>query len=109
MPGGGDIPILTTHPDCAFEAGPAAGPEPVPQGAPMPEGGDTPILYTHPDCTYSAAKKAELDEAGDPYREVDLALSPERWSDLEEVTGGERITPVLIGPAVLEIGYHGVG
>ncbi len=69
----------------------------------------TPILYTHPDCTYSAAKKAELDEEGVDYQQVDLALEPDRWAELEELTGGERITPVYIGPASLEIGYHGVG
>ena len=75
----------------------------------MPEDGDIPILYTHRDCTYSAAKKAELDEAGEAYEEIDLALRPEMWADLEKFTGGERITPVFIGPAVVEIGYHGVG
>ncbi len=69
----------------------------------------TPILYTHPDCTYSAAKKAELDEEGVDYQQVDLALEPDRWAELEELTGGERITPVYVGPASLEIGYHGVG
>ena len=69
----------------------------------------TPILYTQPDCTYSAAKKAELDEEGVDYQQVDLALEPDRWAELEELTGGERITPVYIGPASMEIGYHGVG
>ena len=69
----------------------------------------TPILYTHPDCTYSAAKKAELDEEGVDYQQVDLALEPDRWAELEELTGGERITPVYVGPASMEIGYHGVG
>ena len=75
----------------------------------MASSGNIPTLYTHPDCTYSTARKAELDEAGDSYIEVNLALEPERWADLEEITGGERITPVFYGPAVLEIGYHGVG
>ena len=69
----------------------------------------TPILYTHPDCTYSAAKKAELEEEGVDYQQVDLALEPDRWAELEELTGGERITPVFVGPASLEIGFHGVG
>jgi glutaredoxin len=69
----------------------------------------TPILYTHPDCTYSAAKQAELDEEGVDYQRVDLALEPDRWAELEELTGGERITPVFVGPARLEVGFHGVG
>jgi glutaredoxin len=66
-------------------------------------------LFTHPDCTYSGAKKTELDEDKVEYQEIDLGLHPDRWADLEEITGGERITPVFIGPGVMEIGYHGVG
>lgn len=66
-------------------------------------------LFTHPECTYSAAKKTELDEDKVEYQEVDLGLHPDRWADLEKITGGERITPVFIGPGGLEIGYHGVG
>ncbi len=73
----------------------------------MIDNSDIATLFTHPDCTYSGAKKAELDEEGVKYREVDLALHPDRWPDLEEFTGGERITPVFVGPASLEIGYHG--
>ena len=66
-------------------------------------------LFTHPDCPYTDAKRAELDEDGVDYQVVNLALNPERWPDLEEITGGDRITPVLVGPDVIEIGYHGVG
>lgn len=75
----------------------------------MAENTDIATLFTHPDCTYSGAKKAELEKDGVKYDEVDLALHPDRWADLEEITGGERITPVFTGPGGLEIGYHGVG
>lgn len=67
------------------------------------------VLYTHPDCTYSDALKAELDEVGTEYREIDLALRPEAWTELEGLTGGERITPVLVEGDVVTVGYHGVG
>ena len=75
----------------------------------LPLDPETTVLFTHPDCTYSGAKKAELKEEGVQYEEIDLALHPDRWADLEEITGGERITPVFTGPGGLEIGYHGVG
>ena len=66
-------------------------------------------LYTHPDCSYSDALKGELDEAGTAYDEVDLSLRPEAWERLEELTGGERITPVLVDGEKIEIGFHGLG
>tara|TARA_B100000315_G_C14090528_1_gene369019 strand:- start:16 stop:234 length:219 start_codon:yes stop_codon:yes gene_type:complete len=70
---------------------------------------DLAVLYTHPDCTYSHALKAELDEAGAGYEEIDLALRPGAWAELEKLTGGERITPVLVEGDNVSVGYHGVG
>jgi len=67
------------------------------------------VLYSHPDCTYSGALKEELDEAGVVYNEIDLSVRPEEWDTLEGLTGGERITPVLIEGEAITIGYHGVG
>jgi len=67
------------------------------------------VLYTHPDCTYSDALKDELDELAVAYDEIDLALSPEMWKKVEELTGGERITPVMVTADNVEVGFHGVG
>ena len=67
------------------------------------------MLYTHPECSYSDALKEELDESGTIYEEIDLALRPEAWEELEQLTGGERITPVLIEGKTVSIGFHGVG
>ena len=67
------------------------------------------VLYTHPACSYSDALKEELDSAGAPYDEVDLALRPEEWTRLEELTGGERITPVTVEGDLVTVGFHGVG
>ena len=66
-------------------------------------------LYTHPDCTYSGALKGELEEAGTAFDEIDLSLRPEAWERLEELTGGERITPVLVDGEKVEVGFHGIG
>lgn len=70
---------------------------------------EKPVVYTHPDCAYSDALKADLDNAGAEYDEIDLAQKPEAWTDLEKLTGGERITPVMIEGAAVIVGYHGVG
>ena len=69
----------------------------------------TVTLYTHPECGYSDALKEELDEAGTAYQEIDLAVRPEAWADLEKLTGGERITPVMVEGDAVSVGFHGVG
>jgi glutaredoxin len=66
-------------------------------------------VYTHPDCTYSEALKEELNDLSIPYEELDLAINPELWSTVEELTGGERITPVMVTGDSVEVGFHGVG
>ena len=70
---------------------------------------DSVVLYTHPECTFSDALKEELDVAGTQYEEINLALRPEAWEDLEKLTGGERITPVMVEGDVVSVGFHGVG
>ncbi len=67
------------------------------------------MLYTHPDCTFSDALKEELDAAGTAYTEIDLALDPDKWAELEKLTDGERITPVMVEAGVVSVGFHGVG
>ena len=51
------------------------------------------VLYTHPDCSFSDALKDELDTAGTEYDEINLALRPEAWLDLEKLTGGRAHHP----------------
>ena len=70
---------------------------------------DSIVLYTHPDCSYSDALKEELDTAGTRYEEIDLAVRPEAWDELERLTGGERITPVMVEGDEISVGFHGVG
>jgi glutaredoxin len=70
---------------------------------------ETITLYTHPDCSYSDALKSELDDLEVGYEEIDLSLDPDKWATVEELTGGERITPVMVTGDVVEVGFHGVG
>ena len=70
---------------------------------------DTITLYAHPDCTYSDALKDELEDLAVDYQEINLALQPEMWEKVEQLTGGERITPVMVTLDNVEVGFHGVG
>ena len=70
---------------------------------------ERPLLYTHPDCDYSDLLKQDKDAEGVEYEEIDLGLRPEAWADLEKLTDGERITPVLVESGVVTIGYNGIG
>ncbi|MFL2759608.1 MAG: UXX-star (seleno)protein family 2 [Dehalococcoidia bacterium] len=67
------------------------------------------VLYTHPDCSYSDALKEELTDLALDFEEINLALNPEVWEKVEELTGGERITPVMVTGDNVEVGFHGVG
>ncbi len=67
------------------------------------------VLYTHPDCSYSDALKEELTDLALDFEEINLALNPELWEKVEELTGGERITPVMVTEDNVEVGFHGVG
>ena len=67
------------------------------------------IIYTHPECTICVSVKMELEERGKSYEEIDLAVRPDRWGEVEELTGGERITPVTVENGEVTIGYRGIG
>ena len=66
-------------------------------------------IYTHPDCTYSQAAKADLERDEIPFKEVDVTVVPGSIEKLEELTNGERITPVIVEGDQVTVGYGGVG
>ena len=67
------------------------------------------IIYTHPECSYSSAAKDDFVKQGVDFHEIDVTLHPEAVPDLEQLTGGERITPVIVEGDTVTVGYHGVG
>ena len=67
------------------------------------------ILYTHPDCNYSDAQRDDYRRQGVDFHEIDVTLHPEAIPELERLTGGERITPVVVEGETVTVGYHGVG
>ncbi len=66
-------------------------------------------IYTHPDCSYSTAAKDDFIRDGVEFYEIDVSRHPEAVPDLEKLTGGERITPVIVEGDTVTVGYHGVG
>ena len=67
------------------------------------------IIYTHPDCSYSYAAKEDFLQNGVEFHEIDVSLHPEAIPEVERLTGGERITPVVVEGDKISVGYHGVG
>ena len=67
------------------------------------------LLYTHPDCNYSDAQRSDFLRDGVQFTEIDVTVHPDRIPELESLTGGERITPVLVEGDKVTVGYHGVG
>lgn len=67
------------------------------------------VIYTHPDCPYSAQAKEEFRQLGIAFREVDVTREPGAVEELERLTGGERITPVIVEGERVIMGYNGLG
>ncbi len=61
------------------------------------------LLYTRGDCEASARLRAALERAGEPYTEVDLLREPAAEAELLKLTGGRRLTPVLVRSGRVEI------
>lgn len=67
------------------------------------------VIYTHPDCAYSSAVKYDYNNRGIIFEEVDISVHPEKIPDLERLTGGEHITPVIVEGTQISIGFQGLG
>ncbi len=67
------------------------------------------VVYTRPDCSYSDALLHDLDKDGVEYKQIDLSMFPELISEVERLTGGERVTPVMVEGDLVIVGYHGIG
>lgn len=67
------------------------------------------VVYTRPDCSYSDALLHDLDKDGVEYKQIDLSMFPELVSEVERLTGGERVTPVMVEGDLVIVGYHGIG
>lgn len=67
----------------------------------------TVTIYTHPDCAYSAAAKMDYRKRGVPFVEIDVSKERDKVDDLLSLTGGERVTPVIVEDGQTTIGFKG--
>ena len=68
------------------------------------------IMYSHPTCGYCDLMREELIEKNLEFEEIDVSKTPKKWKEVEKLSGGDRITPVLVNPDVsVEIGFRGIG
>ena len=68
------------------------------------------IMYSHPTCGYCDLMREELIEKNLEFEEIDVSKTPEKWKEVEKLSAGDRITPVLVNPdGSVEIGFRGIG
>ncbi|MYC33850.1 MAG: hypothetical protein F4X64_11820 [Chloroflexi bacterium] len=65
------------------------------------------ILYTHPDCPFSAQAKMHYRRQRVAYTEIDVSKQPDQIPTLLELSGGERITPIIVENGAVTIGFEG--
>ena len=65
------------------------------------------LLYTHPDCAFSAAAKMDYRKRKVDFVEIDVSKQPDKIPALEQLTGGERLTPVMVENGNIIIGFKG--
>lgn len=68
------------------------------------------VVYTHPTCGYCDLLKDDLRTDSVAYEEVDVSKQPEMWAEVERLSGGDKITPVMVtADGTVEVGYKGIG
>jgi len=55
-------------------------------------------MYSTSWCGYCRRLKLQLNEAGIPYREVDIDRDPEAATFVEQANGGNRTVPTVVFP-----------
>ena len=65
------------------------------------------LLYTHPDCAFSAAAKMDFRQRKIDYVEIDVSKQTDKVPELEQLTGGQRLTPVIVENGQVTVGFKG--
>ncbi len=65
------------------------------------------LLYTHPDCAFSAAAKMDFRQRKIEYVEIDVSEQTDKVPELEQLTGGQRLTPVIVENGQVTVGFKG--
>ena len=68
-----------------------------------------PVIYTHPDCNFSSEAVTSMTADGIAFKEIDISKVFGAFKELEKLTNGERITPVIVENGQVTIGWNGFG
>jgi len=64
-------------------------------------------IYTKQGCPYCAAAKKHYTDQGTNYNEIDVHAVAGAKEKLLELTGGQRIVPVIIEDGEVKLGFGG--
>lgn len=64
-------------------------------------------IYTKTGCPYCASAMKDFGEKGIEYTEINVTDQPEMKAKVLELTGGERIVPVIVEGDNVKIGFGG--
>lgn len=67
------------------------------------------VIYTHPDCNFSTEAVTSMTADGIAFKEIDISKVFGAFKELEKLTNGERITPVIVENGQVTIGWNGFG
>lgn len=62
-------------------------------------------LYTRPGDAYCDAARRALQEAGDPFEEIDVSSTPGAEEEVKTLTGGPMVLPVVVDGESVRVGY----
>ncbi|UCE24064.1 MAG: glutaredoxin family protein [Candidatus Zixiibacteriota bacterium] len=64
-------------------------------------------IYIKQDCPYCAAAKQHYTDQGKDFEEVDINATPGAKDKVLELTGGQRIVPVIVEDGKVTAGFGG--
>jgi glutaredoxin 3 len=64
-------------------------------------------MYTKPGCPYCAAAKEHYTGNAIAFDEINVVDNPEAQKKVLELSGGERIVPVVVDKGEVKIGWGG--
>ncbi|MFZ5979785.1 MAG: Uxx-star family glutaredoxin-like (seleno)protein [Candidatus Zixiibacteriota bacterium] len=65
------------------------------------------IIYTKTGCPYCAAAMKDYKDKGIPFKEINVTERPEYKNKVLELTGGQRIVPVIVDGDHIQAGFGG--
>ena len=64
-------------------------------------------IYTKTGCPYCAAAKKYYTDNSTPFDEINVTEQPQYKATVLELTGGQKIVPVIVGDGELKLGFGG--